>query len=109
MLRFISLAAAGLFLMHTVVSAQVRCPKNCGPRDKLLSVLADKYGEGLTGHGIASNGRAATMFYTSKKTGSFSVVVVSLSGVACIVASGRNFSGFKSPDAPRFSASVIDF
>jgi len=77
-----------VFLFSTMTQA---AQPICGDRAKLISVLAERYKETLhsTGRDGANN---RVEVFANTKTGSWSLVVSKITGEACIVAAGSNFS-----------------
>ena len=74
-------------LAATQVEAQSR---NCGPRDAVVTHLAEKYSEARVMMGLASNNMVLEV-YASGETGTWTVVVNRPGGAACIVASGQHY------------------
>ncbi len=77
----------GMVATAPPVSAQ---PTTCGPRDRIVGQLSEKYGEIRQGAGL----RSATQIlevWSSKKTGSWSVLITDSNGVSCIMAAGQNW------------------
>lgn len=81
-----TILAASLFL----ASALPAVASNCLPRPVMVEGLASKYGEYVTSRGLGGDGMMIEM-YASPETGTWSVVVTSASGLACLVASGTAF------------------
>lgn len=78
-----SLLAASLFPAQASAAA-------CTDRTKLVGHLAEKYGEALQSMGLAAN-NAILEVYASDETGTWTVVVTTADGKACILASGQHF------------------
>ncbi|WP_170426377.1 hypothetical protein [Ruegeria arenilitoris] len=67
--------------------------KNCAQRDHVIAKLQDSYSEELVFGGLQkTRGAQAVMeVWTSKKTGSYTVLVTQANGISCIVAVGTDF------------------
>ncbi|MBO9446096.1 hypothetical protein [Ruegeria sp. R14_0] len=66
---------------------------NCAQRDHVIAKLQDSYSEELVFGGLQkTRGAQAVMeVWTSKKTGSYTVLVTQANGISCIVAVGTDF------------------
>lgn len=85
------LGLAALLMMGDGVLAQTAPnPGQCAARDKVVGVLAAKYGETRHGIGIASNNTVMEVF-ASEKTGTWTITVTMPTGVTCMVASGQGY------------------
>jgi hypothetical protein len=62
----------------------------CAPRDQVMDLLAEKYGETRQGMGVADNNAVMEVF-ASDATGSWTITVSSPNGIMCLVASGQGF------------------
>lgn len=81
-------AAAALLLVATTdVSAQGR---NCGPRDAVVTRLAEGYGETRQSMGLGANNAVIEVF-ASDETGSWTITVTQPNGLTCLVASGQGY------------------
>ena len=80
-------AAALILAMTTDVAAQGR---NCGPRDAVVTRLADGYGETRQSMGLGANNAVIEVF-ASDETGSWTITVTRANGLTCLVASGQGF------------------
>ena len=71
----------------------------CLPRTALVQNLQTAHGEHLTGGGL-QNAANLIEVWSSDETGSFTVFVTRADGLACIVATGRNWHNniHKTPD-----------
>ena len=65
----------------------------CGPYDGLSRTLGAQYGEAMRGAGISSDGRRRVEIWRAVDGASWSVVVVRVDGIACLVASGPRLGG----------------
>ncbi len=93
MLRLI----AALSLLAAPAAAQ---QKVCGPRAGIVAQLAEKYGEVSHGAGLRSTTQVLEL-WSSKKTGSWSVLITDANGVSCVMAAGQNWVA--NPDYERDS------
>jgi hypothetical protein len=64
--------------------------RNCGPREKVITTLAEKYKETRRSIGLANKGRVMEV-YASEESGSWTIIVTMPNGVTCLVASGQAF------------------
>lgn len=62
-------------------------PAACGERAKVVETLQEKYGETRRGIGVAAGNRVLEV-YASAKTGSWTAIISTMDGRACIVGSG---------------------
>lgn len=60
----------------------------CAPRDQVVALLTESYGETPRGMGLTS-GDGILEIYASEETGSWSALVTSPDGNACLVAAGQ--------------------
>ena len=74
--------------------------QTCGPRDQLVAQLTEKYKEISRGVGLTSATQVVE-FWSSKTTGSFSVLVTYPNGTTCILATGSNWT-----EAPTLAANT---
>ncbi|MBP9048542.1 MAG: hypothetical protein WAT35_16240 [Tabrizicola sp.] len=62
----------------------------CDTRDRVIALLADRYGETRRGLGIA--GQSAVMeLYATEATGTWSITLTLPDGQMCLMASGANY------------------
>ncbi|MEM8774498.1 MAG: hypothetical protein AAGF53_05655 [Pseudomonadota bacterium] len=73
--------------------------QQCYPRAALVEKLQGTYGEALTGGGLQSPNRLIEV-WSSKTTGSFTVIITQANGMSCVVATGKNWNTatFKIPE-----------
>ncbi|MCP4317399.1 MAG: hypothetical protein GY789_15635 [Hyphomicrobiales bacterium] len=62
----------------------------CGNRTKLLKALNEKYKESPRALGLSASGKAVFEVYTSK-TGTWTIVMTTTTGVTCIMAAGHSW------------------
>ncbi len=78
---------AVLFLTTLAVPAAAQ---PCAPRDQVVKLLADRYGE--TRRGIGLSGEDAVMeVFASAATGTWTITVSDPRGTTCMIASGEGF------------------
>jgi len=86
-LAVLTAAAAIVLALTSDVNAQGR---NCGPRDIVVTRLAEGYGETRQSIGLGANNAVIEVF-ASTETGSWTITVTQANGVTCLVASGQQF------------------
>ena len=92
-----SFIAAAFCVVATVSGAQtVPNPSQCATRDKVVGVLAAKYGETRHGIGLSANNTVMEVF-ASDATGTWTITVTMPSGVTCMVASGQGYEALREP------------
>ncbi|RVV96635.1 hypothetical protein EKE94_17285 [Mesobaculum littorinae] len=64
--------------------------KKCGPRDKVLARLAEKFGETRQSIGLGTKNRVVEVF-ASDDSGSWTIIVTAPTGTTCLLASGKSF------------------
>lgn len=88
--------ALALLLLAGTARAQV----DCMPRDKMLAMLSQEYGERPIGAGPHLDGQSFVEVFVSEQR-TFSVVVSRASPqglmVSCIIAAGENWEALKAP------------
>ena len=67
--------------------------QNCAQRDHVIAKLKDSYSEELAFGGLQKTRGAQSVMevWTSKETGSYTVLVTQANGITCIVAVGTDF------------------
>ena len=73
---------------------------NCAARELVIERLQDKFSEHLTVGGLQDTKPVETLIevWSSKETGTFTVLLTNPSGVSCIVAAGTDFFSQPVPD-----------
>ena len=68
---------------------------NCANRDQVVERLKTRYSESFTGGGLqASRTRSSVVeVWASEETGTFTVILTTPEGMACIVATGTDWFG----------------
>ncbi|MEP1765710.1 MAG: hypothetical protein ABJJ53_03495 [Sulfitobacter sp.] len=87
-LAALTAAAATYVAFATQASAQPQ--RNCGPRENVVTRLAEGYGETRQSVGIGANNAMVEVF-ASDETGSWTIIFTMPTGVSCLVASGQSF------------------
>ncbi|MQY41829.1 hypothetical protein GG681_04200 [Epibacterium sp. SM1969] len=66
---------------------------NCADRSTVIERLADRYSEHLTAGGLRSDQQGSTLVevWSSKETGTFTLLVTYPNGVSCVLAAGTDF------------------
>lgn len=83
MFAFAALSVAG----H---QAEAQNSRNCADRERVVTRLAEGYGEVRQSIGIGANNSIVEVF-ASEETGSWTITVTSPAGVTCLVATGQAF------------------
>ncbi len=67
--------------------------QNCAEREHVIAKLQDRYAEELAFGGLQKSRGAQSVMevWTSKETGSYTVLVTQANGISCIVAVGTDF------------------
>jgi hypothetical protein len=86
-------AAVGLALAAPAAGAQGRA---CAPRALVVERLAERYGETLVSMGMHSNSGLLEV-YASEATGTWTILVTSPDGAACLIAAGEMWEGQATP------------
>lgn len=68
----------------------------CAQRAEVVERLAERYGETLQSVGVQSNSGVLEV-YASDETGSWTILVTSPDGTACLIAAGRMWEGEAAP------------
>lgn len=88
--HLVVLTAAAAVFVATTTPAVAQSQRNCGPRDAVVTKLAQGYGETRQSVGIGSNNAMVEVF-ASDETGSWTILVTMPNGLSCLVASGQSF------------------
>jgi hypothetical protein len=62
----------------------------CGPRDDIVRHLGERYGETRQSLGLAG-GRGVVELYANSESGSWTILITSPQGTACLMAAGDSF------------------
>jgi hypothetical protein len=74
-------------------AAPISAQTLCAPRNVIVEILSDKYGESARFVGLATNGQILETF-ANAASGSWTVTVTGPDGVMCAMASGVAFETF---------------
>jgi len=88
--QLFTLALGFGLLVLCATHAYSQTQRKCGPRDRILGVLAERYGETRRSVGLGNGNQVLEMF-ASTETGSWTVIVTSPSGLTCLLASGQSY------------------
>lgn len=83
--------ALSLTTLIALAAAPSFAASNCAPRDAVATALAMNHGEAPVSGGIQGNSRILEVF-VSEETDTWSILVTNANGMACIVASGTDWS-----------------
>lgn len=89
-IHLVALTAAATAYIALATPASAQSQRSCGPRDIVVTQLAEKYKETRQSVGIGSNNSMVEMF-ASDDTGSWTIVVTMPNGLSCLIASGQSF------------------
>ena len=94
-MRYIRLKAAlAVFTIGAVgmaaVPSSAQNAQNCAPRDRVVSRLAEGYGETRQSIGLGANNAVVEVF-ASDDSGTWTITVTTPNGLTCLVASGQAF------------------
>jgi hypothetical protein len=73
-------------------AAPALAQSNCAPLDAVNERLMEGYGEQLRTMGLSENGQTVVSQYVNEETGTWTIVVIQPSGIACLVASGQDWT-----------------
>ena len=79
--------AVAVIIALAAVDAAAYAAGRCAPRDKIVKVLASKFGEKPSAGGIVDSGRGIVELFVSDKQ-TWTVLLTNRSGVSCILAAG---------------------
>jgi cation diffusion facilitator CzcD-associated flavoprotein CzcO len=88
-------------LRRTAIAALLSCAvvaanpadaqtRTCGERERIVHILADRYGETVRSRGLASATQVIEV-YASEETGSWTITVTTPDGRTCLLASGQAY------------------
>ena len=70
----------------------------CGQREQIIAQLHSRFGEERRSMGLAGRNRILEV-YASEQTGSWTITIIGVDGITCLLASGQNYESF-APVAP---------
>jgi cation diffusion facilitator CzcD-associated flavoprotein CzcO len=79
-----------MLLLAMILAAPAADAAQCAPRDQVVKLLADRYGETRRGMGMAANNTVMEV-YASADTGTWTITVSDAGGQTCLVASGDGY------------------
>ncbi|WP_223426490.1 hypothetical protein [Tateyamaria pelophila] len=85
-----ALATAAVVTLATAQTALAQQTRNCGPRELVVTRLAEGYGETRQSMGLGANNAVIEVF-ASDESGTWTILVTSPNGTTCLVASGQAF------------------
>lgn len=94
--KSIAFALCSLIALPFVAKAN----ENCAPYDVVHKGLQGKYGESVQVQGLTDDGSAIFRVYANTETGSWSLVYISSTGMACLTGAGAGFTAPFAPPAP---------
>jgi hypothetical protein len=78
---------AFLTCLALLVATSAHAQQQCGPRDEVISMLAERFGEELRSVGLSPRG--IVEIYSSEETGTWTILMNRTDGLACLLASGQ--------------------
>ncbi len=89
MLKFLITTSALLGIATASLPAQAQTV--CNTRAKLVTLLTEEYGEVSNGVGV-QNASQLIELWSSKKSGSWTIIASRADGISCVLATGRNWA-----------------
>ena len=91
--------AVGIFMAVMITSIPAQAA-GCAMRDQVVERLKTRYSESLTGGGLQASKNAQTIVevWSSRETGTFTVILTTPEGMACVVATGTDW--FEAAEVP---------
>jgi hypothetical protein len=86
----------GAMLLSTQHAFGQTSAQNCGPRDRVVVALAERYGETRQSIGLGNNNQVVEVF-ASLETGTWTITVTLPDGMTCLVASGQAYESLAEP------------
>jgi len=86
-----SLLTASVLLGIATATLPAQAQTLCNTRVSIVSQLTDKYGEVSNGIGMQS-AKQVIELWSSKKTGSWTIIASRADGTSCVLAAGRNLA-----------------
>ena len=87
------LMMAGIVIGAVLISLPAQAAGNCAKRDTVVERLQSRYSETLAGGGLheSRNSQMMVEVWASQETGTFTVILTSPEGMACVVATGTDW------------------
>ena len=97
---------AGLFIGAIVLTLPAYAA-NCANRDTVVDRLQSRYSENFSGGGLQmrSSGQTFVEVWSSENTGTFTILLTTPEGMACVVATGTNWHQMVPEETAQGSAS----
>lgn len=93
--------AAALAILGTAAAADVSVEqKACAERSRVITRLADRYGETLQSLGL-NQSSGVVEIYASDSTGTWTILLTRPDGVTCLLASGQSWEKQSIPPGPK--------
>ena len=86
----VALLLLGLILIVSLLPSAAQAQQSCGPRDLVSERLAAQYGEVRQAQGLTSANTVVEV-YASDETGSWTIIVTTVQGLSCLIASGTAY------------------
>ena len=74
--------------------------RNCGPHDRIVERLGERYGESRQSIGLGADNSIVEVF-ASAETGTWTITVTRPNGLTCLVAAGNAFETLAEAPAPK--------
>ena len=94
-MRFAVGMLVALLLAATPATAQIYC----GPRDKIVKNLKEKFQEQSGGMGLSRG--VLFEIWASAKTGTFTILSTTPQNISCVMTAGKDWSFMADPPAPK--------
>lgn len=88
----LTFAAAAVLGTQFATPAVAQGQRACGDRERIVSRLADKYGETRQSMGLNHNNGVLEVF-ASDETGTWTIILTMPTGMACLLAAGESWDG----------------
>ncbi len=88
-LRLLLFAASAIGIAAMWFASAAQAQMACGTRASFIAQLDAKYGETRRSMGISGNSVVET--FANEETGSWTILITSPKGIACILAAGQTF------------------
>jgi hypothetical protein len=88
---------AALLSLLALAAPAAADPEVCGRRGEVVERLTEAYGERRVGYGL-QQAEGVVELYASPATGSWTIILSTPQGLACLLATGRDWTG-PEPDA----------
>ncbi len=99
MLKTSRLAGAALLVAAATAALPAGAQsRSCGDRDRIVAILAERYGETVRSMGLAANASIFEVF-ASDETGSWTITMTTPDGQTCLMASGLAFDALAAAPA----------